>query len=127
VTPTEQARRIAWLVAGFLAVLTGMVGLLLPLMPTVPFMLFAAYCFSRSCRRCERWMLEHPRFGPHLRNWREHRAVALRVKQFSVAMMAISAAGAWWILPSPWRWLPALVCAAVAGWLWRLPTREHLA
>jgi uncharacterized protein len=126
-TLSEQTRRVFWFAAGCLAVLLGFVGLFVPVMPTVPFLLFAAFGFSRSCRRCERWMLDHPRFGPHIRDWREHHAVALRVKQFTTSMMAISSAGAWWLLPSTWCWLPALGSAAVAWWLWRLPTRENLA
>lgn len=125
-TLNEQARRVLWFATGCLGVLVGVVGLLVPVMPTVPFLLFAAYCFSRSCRRCEAWMLAHPRFGPHIRDWREHHAVALRAKQFTIAMMALSSAAAWWFLPSPWRWLPALGSAAVAWWLCRLPTRERL-
>ncbi len=124
-TLNEQTRRAFWFAAGCLAVLVGLVGLFLPLLPTVPFLILAAFCFSRSCRRCERWMLEHPRFGPHIRDWREHHAVALRIKQLATSMMAISSLGAWWILPSPWRWLPALACATVALWLWRLPTRKY--
>jgi uncharacterized protein len=26
------------------------------------------------------------------------------------------------VLPARWAWLPALCCAAVAFWMWRLPT-----
>jgi hypothetical protein len=126
-TLQEHTRRVAWFAAGGVAVLLGVVGLFLPLMPAVPFLLLAAYCFSRSCELCERWLLEHPQFGPQIRDWREHHAVSLRVKQFATLMMTISCAGSWWVLAFPWRWLPALVCAAVAGWLWRLPTREHMA
>jgi uncharacterized protein len=126
-TLTEHTHRVLWFAAGGLAVLLAVVGLFLPLMPTVPFLLLAAYCFSRSCERCERWLLEHPQFGPKIRDWREHHAVSLRVKQFATLMMTISCAGSWWVLASPWRWLPALVCAAIAGWLWRLPTRERMA
>ncbi len=126
-TLNEHTRRVLWFIAAGASILLGVVGLFLPLMPTVPFLLFAAFCFSRSCERCERWMLEHPRFGPPIRDWREHRAVPLRVKQFAISMMTISSAGSWWVLPSPWRWLPALVCTAVALWLWRLPTRQPTA
>lgn len=124
-TPSLGARagRALWVVAGTLALLAGVVGIFLPLLPTVPFVLLAAFCFSRGCRRCEQWLLEHPRFGPALRNWRAHRALTLRSKQAATSMMAISAALAWWVLPSPVRWLPAVVCIAVAWWLWRLPTR----
>jgi uncharacterized protein len=120
----DHGVRVLWFSAGSIAVLLGVIGVFLPLMPTVPFLLLAAWCFSRSCRRCERWMLNHPRFGPPLRDWREHRAVSLFVKRFATGMMAISSFGAWWALESPWRWVPASVCGAVAWWLWSLPTRH---
>ena len=118
-------RRALWFSAGSLAMLAGIVGIFLPLLPTVPFMLLALMCFSRSCERCERWLLEHPRLGPPLRDWREHRAVPLRAKQLATLMMATSSLGAWWVLPAPQRWWPAAVCVVVAWWLWRLPTRTR--
>jgi uncharacterized protein len=119
----DNGVRALWFSAGVLAILLAIIGAFVPLLPTVPFLLLAAWCFSRSCRRCERWMLNHPRFGPPLRDWREHHAVSLFVKRFATAMMAISSLGAWWVLESPWRWLPASACAIVAAWLWSLPTR----
>jgi uncharacterized membrane protein YbaN (DUF454 family) len=36
-------------------------------MPTTVFVLAAAYCFSRSSPRFERWLREHPLLGPFLR------------------------------------------------------------
>ena len=119
----DRGVRALWFSAGSIAILLAIIGVFVPLMPTVPFLLLAAMCFSRSCRRCERWMLNHPRFGPPLRDWREHHAVSLGVKRFATLMMAISSFGAWWVLESPWRWLPGTACAAVAWWLWSLPTR----
>ena len=53
-------RRGLWLGAGVVSLLLGLVGLALPVVPTVPFVLLAAWCFSRGCRRCERWLLEWP-------------------------------------------------------------------
>ena len=52
------------------------------------------------------------------------RAVPRRAKQFAWAMMTLGCAWAWWVLPEPWRWLPALVCLAVAAWLWQLPDAD---
>lgn len=120
---SARATRALWVVAGALALLAGLVGVLLPLVPTVPFLLLAALCFSRGCQRCERWLLEHPRFGPPLRDWREHRALPLRVKQGATLMMAGGAAIGWWLLPLSVCWLPAAACGLVAWWMWRLPTR----
>ena len=82
----------------------------------------AAFCFSRASTRCERWLVEHPRFGPLVRNWRASRAIPLRAKQLAWTMMAGGSLWAAWVLPARWAWLPALSCAAVALWLWRLPT-----
>ena len=58
-------QRVLWAAAGVLALVTGLVGIFVPLLPTTPFVLLAAFCFSRGSERCERWLLEHPRFGPH--------------------------------------------------------------
>ena len=121
--PTWQ--RVLWLLAGGVSLLLGIAGIFLPLLPTTPFVLLAAACFSRGSTRCEAWLLEHPRFGPMVRDWREHRAVPLRAKQIALVMMTIGSLMAAFTLPRlPWQ--PALCCAAVGWWLWHLPTREAL-
>lgn len=120
-TPPRWARAV-WLAAGWLSLAVGIVGAFLPLLPTVPFVLLAAACFSRGSQRWEHWLLTHPRFGPWVRDWRASRAVPLRAKQWAWAMMALSSAWAWSVMPRL-RWLPALCCALVGLWLWRLPTR----
>jgi uncharacterized membrane protein YbaN (DUF454 family) len=116
-------QRVLWSAAGALALITGIVGIFVPLLPTTPLVLLAAFCFSRGSARCERWLLEHPRFGPMVRDWRARRAVPLRAKQFATVMMAAGSTWAALTLPPPVAWLPGLVCTAVAVWLWRLPTR----
>jgi uncharacterized membrane protein YbaN (DUF454 family) len=116
--------RALWLLGGWLALVIGLIGVFLPLLPTTPFVLVAAWCFSRGSPRVERWLLEHPRLGPMVRDWREHHAVPLPAKQFATVMMAISSLGAIFLLPMPWSWLPAIVCTGAAIVLWRLPTRR---
>ncbi|MBS1176987.1 MAG: hypothetical protein H6R06_1399 [Proteobacteria bacterium] len=115
-------QRVLWLLAGACSLLTGIVGIFLPLLPTTPFVLLAAFCFSRGSLRCETWLLNHPRFGPMVRDWRANRAISLRAKQLASAMMVLGSAWAGWLLPARLGWLPALLCMAVATWMWRLPT-----
>lgn len=117
--PTWQ--RVLWVAAGSLSLALGIAGIFLPLLPTTPFVLLAAFCFSRGSERIENWMLEHPRFGPAVRDWRARRAVPRRAKQLATLMMALGSVWSWWLLPSPWRWLPGACCAVVAAWLWQLP------
>ncbi len=117
-------QRLAWGLAGATSLATGIVGIFLPLLPTTPFVLLAAFCFARASTRAERWMLEHPRFGPMVRDWRARRAIPRRAKQLAWTMMAAGSAWSAWVLPWPWKPLPALVCAAVGLWMYRLPTAE---
>lgn len=116
--------RPLWMAAGALSFLVGFVGIFLPLLPTTPFVLLAAYCFSRGSERWERWLLQHERWGPMVRDWRANRAVPLRAKQLATVMMTASCLWAWWVIPSVWRYMPALCCTATALWLWSLPTRR---
>ncbi|HNU10440.1 MAG TPA: YbaN family protein [Rubrivivax sp.] len=129
-TPATPPTRVAtgwlarlWIAAGFVALVTGIIGIFLPVLPTTPFVLVAAYCFARGSPRWERWLLRHPRFGPMVRAWRARRVVPLRAKQIAWVTMAASCAWTLWKLPDPWRWMPSIVCAITAVWLYRLPSR----
>lgn len=117
-------QRVLWLAGGGLSLVTGVLGIVLPLLPTTPFVLLAAFCFARGSARYEHWLLTHPRFGPMVQDWRANRAVPLRAKQVAWAMMAISSAIAWWLLPAHVRWIPGASCVVVGAWLWSLPTRR---
>jgi len=106
---------------GMTALALGIAGIVLPVLPTTPFVLLAAFCFSRGSLRCETWLLQHPRFGPMVQDWRANRAIPLRAKQLASVMMVVGCAWAGWVMPARVGWLPALVCAAVATWMWSLP------
>lgn len=80
--------RIVWLGLGLLCICLGTVGILLPLLPTVPFVLLAAFCFARSSERLHDWLLSHPQFGPAIEDWRERGAVSLRAKKLATISIA---------------------------------------
>jgi uncharacterized membrane protein YbaN (DUF454 family) len=76
---------LAWI---FLAV--GIVGLFLPFVPGTLFLILAGACFTRSSPRFETWLLDHPRFGPPVRAWRETGAIPRRGKVLACISLALS-------------------------------------
>jgi uncharacterized protein len=109
-------RRLLYLGLGFASVGLGALGVVLPLLPTVPFMLLAAFFFARSSPRLEAWIVGHPRFGPHVSAWREKGAISAAGKRAAFAAFAISAALGLAFLPFPWSLAP--IAAALAGGSW---------
>ncbi len=121
-TLIPKVRQLLWRLLALLALGAGLVGLFLPVMPTVPFVLLAAWAAGRGWPRLEAWLLAHPVFGHPIRDWRAHGAVARRAKVLAVSMMAMGAAVLWFV-PVP-DWLRGGVYAVllvVAVWLWRRP------
>lgn len=80
--------RTLWLLIGLTSLALGIAGVVLPLLPTTPFVLLSAYCFARSSPRLHDWLLAHRIFGPLIRNWEQHRAIAPRAKLLAVLSMA---------------------------------------
>lgn len=113
-----------WRALALIALAFGLLGVVLPVLPTVPFLLVAAWAASRGWPRLEAWLLTHPRFGPAILGWRERGTVPRRAKWIATALMSMSVIG---VLYSPVPiWvkigLPAFLCG-VALWLWLRP--EH--
>lgn len=82
-------KRWMFLVCGLVLTGLGIVGAFVPLMPTTIFLILAAACFARSSPRLEAWLMEHARFGPTLRAWRENGAIPRKAKALACAGMAL--------------------------------------
>ena len=81
--------RVFYFIGGWLALSLGLVGVVLPLLPTTPFVLVAAWCFSRSSARFHRLLVNHRLFGPLIRDWEQHGVIPLRVKWLATTMMLV--------------------------------------
>jgi uncharacterized membrane protein YbaN (DUF454 family) len=110
--------RPLYLTAGLTFVSLGAVGAILPILPTVPFLLLAAFCFARSNPAWEQRLLDHPHYGPPLRNWRERRAIARPAKLAAIGAMAIGVGFTWISLGWPWVMVSVAVLAVCGTWIW---------
>lgn len=114
-------RRRLYLAAGWASVAAGSLGIFLPILPTVPFMILAAFCFTRSSPALEAKLLNHPRYGPHLVAWREKGVVSRRAKWSATTAFIASALIGALTLALPWAMLPAIVGLICGSWLWTRP------
>jgi uncharacterized membrane protein YbaN (DUF454 family) len=113
---------LGWRALAGVSVLLGLIGVFVPGLPTVPFLLLAAWAGGKGWPALEAWLLNHPRHGPAIRRWRDHRAVPRRAKWLASGTMTLSAVlialstAVWWL-----KLGMVLFLAAVAAWLWRRP------
>lgn len=127
--PTRTIDRSTWHPARWMFLLLAVcslalavLGVFLPLLPTVPFVLLAAWAAARSSTRLEQALLNHPRFGPAIRDWQASGVVRRPAKRAATAAMAASAVLAVVTVPNPWASAAAVACmGAVLVWLWRRP------
>ncbi len=110
-------RRFLYLGLGFASLALGAAGVVLPLLPTVPFVLLAAFFFARSSPRLEARLLDHPRFGPHIRAWRERGAIGPAGKRAALFAFAFSALLGLVLLPFPWLLAPAAAGLLGGSWI----------
>jgi len=114
--------RWVWWLLAWTALALGVVGIVVPGLPTVPFVLLSAFAAARGSDRLHAWLLAHPRFGPMIRDWQAQGAVSRKAKWMATAMMAVAAvvmfltAPAWWMAATG-----TAIMAVTATWLWLRP------
>ena len=115
-------QRIVLLTLGWLAIVLGTLGIVLPLLPTTPFMLLAAWCFAGSSPRFHHWLLWRSPFGRYLRHWQQHRAMPPGAKGRAICMIVVTFAisialvSLWWV-----RIMLLMMLAALLLFMWRIP------
>ncbi|MBV7266459.1 YbaN family protein [Erythrobacter ani] len=109
--------RLLYLAGGIIALGLAAIGAVLPIMPTVPFLLVAVFCFARSNPEWERRIIEHPTWGPQLRDWRERRAIRRPAKLAAIGAMSVGAIFTWLTLGEPYVWISLTILVVAGGWI----------
>jgi uncharacterized membrane protein YbaN (DUF454 family) len=84
-----RLRHLPWLILGWSAVALGFAGVVLPILPTTPFLILAAFAFSKSSPRLRQWLIEHEIFGGPIRDWEDKGAIRPRYKIMACTAMAL--------------------------------------
>ena len=123
--PQQQApRRTRWLwwLLAYASLALGVIGIVVPGLPTVPFVLLSAFAAARGSQRLHARLLADRRFGPMIRDWQAQGAVDRRAKWLATTMMSACAVVMFLTAPKPWMAATGTaIMAVVAMWLWLRP------
>jgi uncharacterized membrane protein YbaN (DUF454 family) len=115
-------QRLILLIIGWLAIVLGTLGVILPLLPTTPFILLAAWCFARSSPRFHHWLLYRSWFGEYIRHWQQYRALPPGVKGRAMLLIICTFALSIWLVNLFWlRIMLLCMLAALLLFMWRMP------
>lgn len=122
----REIKRHVLLACGWLSLGLGILGMFLPILPTAPFILLAAACFARSSSVLHRWLVEHPTFGIHIKDFLDGKGLRRGTKAVALLALWVSVAA------STLLWVPFVIvdvfivatAGAVTVYILRLPTSD---
>lgn len=111
-----------WAGLGLLCVAMAVVGVVLPLLPTVPFLLLAAFFFARSSSRLHNWLVSHQLFGPLILDWQSSGAIRPVAKRAAtVSITAVFGLSVLLSAPPFVLIIQAVVLGGVMIFIWSRP------
>lgn len=118
------------LALGWLSLGIGILGIFLPVLPTVPFILLASYLFYYSSEKAYVWLTTHRVLGPPLRQYHRYLAIPKRSKIIATIMLWFSLIASMVIFRRPITYYILPVIGIIGSYIiYRIPslTNEQLA
>ncbi len=86
----DKLKRRVFVIAGTIALVLGVVGIIFPVLPTTPFLLLAAICYMRGSQRLYNALLRNRFVGNYVRNYLEGRGMSLTNKIWTISFLWIA-------------------------------------
>jgi len=114
---------------GFVVLMLGVAGYVVPGLPGTPFLLVAAWLFSMSSEGLYRWMTTNRWFGETVADYRAGLGISRKTKVVALSSMAIVVPVSVAVGTPDWRLRVVVVTLAIVGAIFILtrPTRELVA
>jgi len=87
---TKKIKRHLILLGGFISLVLGIIGIVIPILPTTPFLLLASAAFAKSSERFNNWLLNNKILGAYIKNYREGKGLPLKLKIITLSLLWIT-------------------------------------
>jgi hypothetical protein len=116
---SQRVKRVLLIAAGSVSLGLGVLGVFVPLLPTTPFLLLAATCYVNSSPRLYDWLMNSPRLGRYLRDYRSGAGVPRQAKVVSISLLWLTI-GFSVVFVVAVLWLRVLLLLIAVGVTWHL-------
>jgi uncharacterized membrane protein YbaN (DUF454 family) len=112
---------------GWLFIVLGAIGALLPLLPTTPFLILALACFAESSPRFHRMLLNNKWFGPSLAQWEKNKTIRRKIKKKAMLLVILTFGVSIFVLSGRIGLQLMLIsfCLILLTFVWRLKESEN--
>jgi uncharacterized protein len=119
-------KRYLLITLGWLFVILGAIGAVLPLLPTTPFLILALGCFAESSPRFHKMLLDNKWFGPPLAQWEKSKTIRREIKHKVMVLIIATFGISIWVLSGRIELQLMLVCFCLIllTFVWRLKESE---
>ncbi len=70
-----------------MSLITGLIGIIIPLLPTTPLIILAGFCFGKSSPTLHKWLITNRFFGHYIADYQKGLGVPIRIKIFAVLIV----------------------------------------
>lgn len=76
----RKIKNILFIIAGFLSLGLGILGIVLPVVPTTPLLLLASFCFVKGSTKFETWFKGTDLYKKHVESFLRNKSMTLKQK-----------------------------------------------